>query len=253
VTIATADGWTIAGWVRRGEMPGAVVLVHQLSSNHTEWATLLGRLHASREPRERPTTLAIDLRGHGESTHGPQGTTNWQSFGSSTTLWAGVVTDVGAAVRYLRNDVPGAANVPVVIIGSSIGSSAALRYAAGDPGVIGVVMLSPGTSYRGLDTLEPIARLAASGRGALLIAGSGDAPSAQAVSALTSRVGGANLVRAVVYDGTGAHGVSLGAPGAHPEMWDNVETWARSAIRPPAPVAATRSDAGAGSDAASVR
>ena len=246
VTLTTSDGWTLVGDYASGAPGSAVLLVHQLSSNRAEWGPLIARLHGV----SALSTLAIDIRGHGESTRGPDGTTQWMSFGNDTSRWAGLVNDVGAAVTYLRGR--DSSLQRIVIVGSSIGSSAALRYAVDDPLVIGVVMLSPGVSYRGLDTREPLQRfIARENRAALLLAGDGDNRSAESVRALSAVAAGADagaLVTSEVYAGTGAHGVAIGAAGVHPEFWARVDGWIRAQIDPiaaAARAAATRSvDAG---------
>lgn len=226
VTFSTSEGWTLVGELWPVEPGPAVILVHQLSSNHREWAPLVSRLHPARG--ESVTTLAIDLRGHGESLAGPEGSTSWQSFGTHVQRWAGIVNDVAAAVAFLRaRPQPPSA---IVIVGSSIGSSAALRYAASDPSIAGVALISPGLAYRGLDTLEPMGALASSGRRVLLIASEGDTASAEALAQLVARAQGRANVESVVYTGTGAHGVSIGAPGVHPEMWDRLERWVKTTL-----------------------
>src|SRR5438552_1717881 len=73
VTFTTDDGVTIGATLHPGATPDApaVVLVHQLGSTRAEWDPLVAQL--SHPPAL--TLLAIDMRGHGESTHGPNGTT----------------------------------------------------------------------------------------------------------------------------------------------------------------------------------
>ncbi|MCZ7681897.1 MAG: hypothetical protein M5U28_25135 [Sandaracinaceae bacterium] len=65
-------------------------------------------------------------------------------------------------------------------MGSSIGSSAAIVAAAGDPSVSAVVALSPGRAYRGIDAITPAARLGE--RALLVIASREEAPSAEAAT-----------------------------------------------------------------------
>src|SRR5690606_35607251 len=73
VRFPTGDGVTITGTLQPAARPDAplVILVHQLGGTRAEWAPLLERLHA----RAAVATLAIDLRGHGASTAGPDGQT----------------------------------------------------------------------------------------------------------------------------------------------------------------------------------
>lgn len=233
VVIRTVDGWSLVGDFSPGSSTTAVLLVHQLSSNRHEWGPLLARLGAAPSPT---STLAIDLRGHGESTTGPEGPTHWPSFGNDRDRWAGLEHDIEAGVNYLRQRLPAA---EVIIVGSSIGSTAAIRYAARDWRVGRIVALSPGLDYRGLRILESAMEWLNTGRPLLALAAQGDTPSAEAVRELSRLDAGRNLVTAVIYENTAAHGVAMGAPGVHPEMWERIDQW----LRAPRPVPATAADA----------
>lgn len=170
VTFTTEDGVRLVGSVRWSATRGApaVVLVHQLSSSRQEWAPVVAALS---EPPGL-TTLALDLRGHGESTSGPSGALDWQRFEQSD--YEAMAKDVAAAVAYLRAD-PGTRPNRVVVVGSSIGSTAALLAAAADPTIAAVALLSPGRAYRGVDAITPASRLGQ--RPLLAIAASGEQPS----------------------------------------------------------------------------
>jgi pimeloyl-ACP methyl ester carboxylesterase len=231
VTLHTSDGWTLAGEYRPGTGNRVVLLVHQLASNRAEWRPLLARLGAGPSP---VGALAIDLRGHGESTAGPDGVTLWTAFGNDREQWAGLQRDVAAAVSFLRTRAPGA---EVVLVGSSIGSTAALLHASDDPEVRRVVALSPGLAYRGLAIAPAVEALAQSGRPVLLVAAQGDTVSAEAVAQLGRADPTTRLVTSIVFEGTGAHGVALGAAGVHPELWARIEQWIRAPLPPPAPPA----------------
>jgi pimeloyl-ACP methyl ester carboxylesterase len=249
VQFTTADRWQIVGDLRlRPPPPGgrgsplAVLLVHQLSSNRGEWAAFAARLSgpATGSSGARITTLAIDLRGHGESLAGPEGSTRWPSFGNDRGRWIGLEHDVAAAVHYLRQR---AVTLNIVVVGSSIGGTAATLYAAreGAP-VQGLALLSPGVSYRGIDLRAPLQRYLSrptdsglrSGF-AIAFAASGDLDSADSTRALESLFNaadaGAPRFSARRFDGTDAHGVSLGAEGVHPELWTELEAWVRGFAR----------------------
>jgi dienelactone hydrolase len=143
-----------------------------------------------------------------------------------------VVTDVAAAVNFLWSRAQPLTSL--VLVGSSIGSNAALRVAADNSNVNGVVLLSPGLNYRGIDMGEPMERYEASGRAALLFAGADDTASAAAVRAYTSDDVAHGGVSGEVFPGTSAHGVALAAPGAHPELWDRIATWVHERLEAPA-------------------
>jgi len=230
----TVDRWRPWATVVAGARPDlAVVLVHQLGSNRHEWQPLVARL----QQRDAITTLAVDLRGHGDSVRGPRDErVSWESFGTDPERWMGAAYDVLAAVTYLRNQ--GA--VRVVVVGSSIGASAALLAATGTlppsaptlldpPEVNGLALLSPGLAYRGVDIREPMEVWLSRRRPLLLFAGERDGPSADAVSVLAP-VQGQGLDREV-FAGASEHGVSL--CNAVPDRWARLERWIRQTLEPP--------------------
>jgi pimeloyl-ACP methyl ester carboxylesterase len=145
VTLTTLDGVTLGATYIAGPAGGAqaVVLLHQLSSTRAEWAPFVDAL------RGKYHLLALDMRGHGASA----GATSWKSFKDSD--WEAVTGDLAAATQFLS-----AKGVPLggtVVIGSSIGSTATLRFAGEHPDLAGIVLVSPGLKYRGVETV-PAAR-----------------------------------------------------------------------------------------------
>ncbi|MFK7987824.1 MAG: alpha/beta hydrolase [Sandaracinaceae bacterium] len=150
----SANGVTLVGDLRAVEgAPTAplVVLVHQLSSQRAEWTPLLRHLAAD----PALATFAVDMRGHGESTEGRGGQTlAWQAFEPSD--WEAVEGDLVAVLDALLERLRPAR---VILVGSSIGSSAVVRAAAEDERVHAVAALSPGRAYRGLDALTPLTAL----------------------------------------------------------------------------------------------
>ncbi len=262
VSFHSADGWTLVGDLAQGlgSRP-AIVLLHRLSSNRGEWAPLIARLHASGAGY---TTLAIDGRGHGESTQGPEGVTRWQQFGNDSARWDGLRRDVAAAISYLRGQ--NLATQGIVLIGSSIGGTAAIRAAVDTTGVRGVVMLSPGLDYRGLDTREAFTRYVRNNGGRVyLVAGDGDTGSAECVRALEraaqpepvrsatgdggvadANAANPDIVRASILPGAGAHGVALAGPSVHPALWNEIAGWLDRLSGAGAVEPGTSDDAGAG-------
>ena len=222
VTFRTGDGVTVAATLRPGPVPAApaVVLVHQLGSTRAEWAPIVERLSA--EPGL--TTLAIDMRGHGDSRTGPEGTLEWNDFADAE--WAEVVQDVRAAVDFLRNQETLSPS-KIALAGSSIGSSAAIRLAAEDADIAAVVALSPGRAYRGVDAVTPVAEFG--DRPLLAVAAEGEPPAA-ATARDIARIAAAGEV--VLYPGD-AHGLAM--IGAAPQMPDRVVTFLRNALGAGAP------------------
>lgn len=141
VTLASSDGVTIAGEyfespsARRatGDKAPAVLLVHMLSQSKAEWRDLPDRIRDA-----GITALAIDLRGHG------------QSSGSAQDIQK-MVQDVRAAAQWLATR-PAVRGDAIAIVGASLGASLALLAAVDVPQARFIALLSPSLDYRGLRT-----------------------------------------------------------------------------------------------------
>lgn len=138
VTIRTEDGVSLAGtWYEpAARQAPAVILVHMLHRTRQDWEPVAARLAS-----EGIGALAIDLRGHGESSGGIDT--------GQTPDYSALVRDVAAARRYLaaRSDV---LQTHVGIAGASIGANLAALEASADPSVVSLALLSPSADYRGL-------------------------------------------------------------------------------------------------------
>lgn len=181
----------LAGWyVQHAAGRHVLVIVHGKDSSRTRehsgrTAELMARLY-----RRGFALLAIDLRGHGQSKLFPDGSTKDLCSGGGDALFAGMVSDVKAAVGYARTTL-GAQSVAV--IGASIGSNSALVAFSEDAQLAMVVALSPGLDYLGIKTDGAVRQLGS--RPALLEAADDDSYSAGSVrqlqalnSALTTKI-----------------------------------------------------------------
>jgi alpha/beta superfamily hydrolase len=92
--------------------------------------------------------LAIDARGHGESTN--LGT--WDDF--QLEEWIGMGTDIKQAKKYFKDNYPTADEYYVV--GASIGSTAAILAAEQENDITKVAMLSPGIEYKGVNIEDEV-------------------------------------------------------------------------------------------------
>ena len=208
VTFAAADGLVVHGTVTDGSGSAprpVVVLSHQLCSNRSEWSAT-SHDWVSAFAQRGVTTLAIDLRGHGRSKLFPDGSTRDLCGGGSAALYAGMVSDVKAAVDYARTTLKAKS---VAVIGASIGSNSSLVAYADDAQLAMVVALSPGLDYLGIKTDGAVGRLGS--RAALLEAADDDSYSADSVRQL-QQVNGAITTK--IWP-TGGHANQLLA--AHPE------------------------------------
>lgn len=137
----------IRGWWFPVERPqGVFVLLHGGGDNRASPFT--GMLELVRDLRDRGyASLAIDLRGHGESDAAAGGTT----FGPTE------ANDVVAAVDFVVRRAPG---VPVAVLGFSMGGSAAIYAAVKEPRLDAVITVS---TYADLAAVLPRAVAASSG------------------------------------------------------------------------------------------
>jgi len=148
VTFETQDGVTIAGDLYKGDSRFALLL-HAMPETKESW-----RVFAEVLSKKGFTVLAIDERGHGESTMG--GRLDYRRFTpeeQQAKQW-----DVEAAFDYLQT--LGAREETTVVVGASIGANLALRFLADHPKSPVAIALSPGLDYRGVKTLEAVKHLA---------------------------------------------------------------------------------------------
>ena len=135
VSFPSGDGVVIAGeFHEAASHPApAVLLVHMLSRSHADWGGLPERIRDA-----GITALAIDLRGHGQSSGSPQ---DLQAM----------IGDVRAAALWLSTR-PNVRGDQIAIVGASLGASLALLAVVNVPQVRAIALLSPSLDYRGLRT-----------------------------------------------------------------------------------------------------
>lgn len=144
VTFESEDGATLAGdlYLAKPDAP-AVVLVHRLFGERSEWAPLVESL---RRADQRYTVLTFDLRGHGAS-KAPE---KKPSADSKTEL----ARDVKAAIEHVLGATKEKAR-GVVLVGSSFGATLASLVAFDQPKVTALALVSPGAAIRGVDLYRP--------------------------------------------------------------------------------------------------
>ena len=173
VAIDSPDGVKIVGSFfesARANSP-AVLLLHQWQSDRHSYDDFAKRLQA-----KGFNVLSIDGRGFGESVK----TADGKPVAPERTDAAvkGMLGDVGAAFDFLSKQ----ENVDpsrVGIVGASYGSSLAIIYAADNPKVKAVALLSPGLNYFGNMATEPAVRKYGD-RDLFVVASKGDTESAEA-------------------------------------------------------------------------
>lgn len=159
VSLKATDGKSIKGTYYRGETNKGIILLHMLNHDRSTWNNFATDLQD-----EGYHVIAIDFRGHGESAG------DWKDFSTSEfedrNDFVEMEYDIEAAASFLK----GKASWPKTIIGASIGANIALRYAAVNPEVEKVVLISPGLNYKGVRTSEAAMRY----QGEVLMVGSSD-------------------------------------------------------------------------------
>jgi alpha-beta hydrolase superfamily lysophospholipase len=211
VTFRTDDGVNLAAtWYEPATRPGpAVILVHMLSRSRREWEAVAQRLSS-----EGIGALALDLRGHGESSPGPPGPPDRVDYSA-------MVLDLRAARRFLaqRSDVQQAR---VGVAGASLGANLAALLASTDPSIVSLALLSPSLDYRGL-RIEAAARKVT--RPMLLVAGDDDPYASRSARELQKAGGGPREL--LILKGAG-HGTAM--LGRDPTLTAALVDWFRRTL-----------------------
>jgi len=214
VRFKTPDGCALEAFYQPASS-GAYVFVniHGMGSSGGEWAVLEAGLR-----KRGYGYLSIDLRGHGESLECAGKPVGYKTF--SPVQWAGLSADIRAAADFLKGrKVPSSR---LVLCGASIGANLSLKTAAEGLRPAGIVLLSPGMSYAGIE-----AEVFLDGLGAipLLLAASEDDPYAwDSAGVLVARAKSQNIP-AVFRAGPGGHGANMLSE-TRPELLNYILDWA---------------------------
>lgn len=147
ISLAAKDGVKISANLYEVEKPiGWLVLTHMMPATKESW-----RDFAEKARDKKYESIAVDLRGHGESEAGPDGFLHFTDEKHQKSVF-----DVQAAADYLINS-RGAAFDKISFIGASIGANLSLEYLAENPKFPAAVLLSAGLNYRGIKT-EPLVK-----------------------------------------------------------------------------------------------
>ncbi len=151
VVLQTADRVALVGSFEPGTSKGAVLLLHMMPADRTSWGALQTAL-----VERGVASLAIDLRGHGESLIQGDRRLDYQTFQDEDHQAS--LLDVDAALTWLAHRGHPAGSV--ALVGASIGANLALVTAAHITAIPAVALLSPGENYRGVQTFEAARQLA---------------------------------------------------------------------------------------------
>lgn len=143
VTLMTQDGVNLVGLYRATASPrGVVLLVHMMPATKESWDHFTERL-----AERHWSSLAIDLRGHGESVTQAGRRLDYQNFQDEEHRLS--TLDLEAAALWLRAETGFSFNC-LRLAGASIGANLVLDFAARYPEIERVLALSPGLNYRSL-------------------------------------------------------------------------------------------------------
>lgn len=210
IVFTTTDGVAIAGEYLAGQVGGpAALLLHMMPATKESWRPFAVRLQAAGF-----SVLAIDLRGHGESTTAGAGRIDYKNFEDAD--HQAKIHDVEAAMVWLTAH--GANPKRTVLVGASIGANLAIQYAAEHQEITAILALSPGLDYRGVTTADKVARYSAS-QALLLVASSEDEYSFLTNKKLAGVKADAELIE---LQGVG-HGTTMFENG--PELMDQAVKW----------------------------
>lgn len=148
IWITTSDHVQIVEIFQNNGQKKSAILLHMMPATKESWKEFSEMLN-----RDGYATIAIDERGHGESTM--NGTLDYHAF--SEQQQKDKILDVEATFEFLKSK--GFEEENIIVIGASIGANLGIQFLTLHPKVKNVVALSPGLNYRGVKTDEFITQL----------------------------------------------------------------------------------------------
>jgi pimeloyl-ACP methyl ester carboxylesterase len=204
----------IMGLYWYGASDKGVILLHMMPETKESWILFGDALN-----KEDYSVLAIDLRGHGESTiysysHDAE-KLDYKDFTDEGHQAS--IGDVEGAVRFMLSK--GLEERNIYIGGASIGANLALQYLTVNPLIPGAFLLSPGLNYKGIEASR-LMDMAGDSQRIFLIAAQDDKYSSESVYEL-GQIGN-SFSRMKVYP-EGGHGTKLLK--SHPELKNELLAW----------------------------
>lgn len=176
-TYTTDDGMEIYATIypQLKPNPPGVILLHDEGRSRDDFRVLARQLQQT-----GIAVLAPDVRGHGESTTRDGDRISFRTF--TTQDWEDVAYDIEAAQSALAEVGANPANIGLA--GAGVSANLALAYAAENPAIQAVALISPGVERQGIGSKSPMKAL--SDRPTLLLAAAGDSYSMSSCLALES-------------------------------------------------------------------
>lgn len=163
IFLKTRDNVKISADLYETENPiGWLVLIHMMPATKESWKDL-----AEFFQKAGYGSLAVDLRGHGESDEGPDGYKNFSDVDHQKSIF-----DAEAAVNYLIREREATPD-KISFIGASIGANLSLQYISENSEFKTAILLSAGLDYDGIKT-EPLVRNLKAGQKIFLVSSKDD-------------------------------------------------------------------------------
>jgi len=213
ISYKTLDNVIITGdWSPSPTTLGVAILLHMMPSDRKSWAAFQQVLL-----KHNIASLAIDLRGHGDSNHTTEGAAlDYKKFQDAD--HQKYLFDVLGAIDWLTEKKYD--KEQIMTVGASIGADIALWALQDEPALAGAVLLSPG-NYRGIDAVDKAEYTKYDH--SLWAAGSdSDDPEAYETAEQIIEKAGAGRKKFVPYKNAG-HGIHLFT--ADPELMENLAKW----------------------------
>jgi dienelactone hydrolase len=199
VMLKTSDGIQLAANFRpaaegsSGKVPAfiCIPMLSRTKSDYDSFTELLSEVGIA--------SLAIDVRGHGESTMG--GKIRFRSFNEKQ--WNECLKDVNAAIGWLKSR-PEVDQRYIGLIGASIGANFALKAGNRDD-IRLVIALSPGLDYKGVKIEEDAAKIGP--KAVYIICTDGDAVAKEAADKLSQIMNPATEVK--IIENEKSHGTEM--------------------------------------------
>lgn len=142
-----ADYWTPIDMQQQAPV---VILLHMYGSDRQAFEPLIPALEEAGF-----AILALDMRGHGESTEPEDLQLAKKVRDRDGTLFRAMHNDVSGAYNWLQLR-PEVDLSRIGIVGASVGCSVALDYAVRDRSIDTIVLMTPGTNYLGVNSAAHI-------------------------------------------------------------------------------------------------
>lgn len=147
INLKSSDGKNISADFYSVESPnGWLILTHMMPATKESWKVIAEEMR-----KLGYASIALDLRGHGQSEGGPDG---YQKFTDSEHQ-AGI-KDIAAAWEFLKSK--GAAPEKTMVVGASIGANLSMQFLVEHSDIGGGIFLSPG-DYKGIDSGELVKKI----------------------------------------------------------------------------------------------